>query len=101
MAQGQFNMADMMIPILFIVLMLIIIECMESPLFLMMLGILFMPVGLVFYSTGNYDTLFQAPLTYEPYLRWMIGAMLSCVSIAAFLRLAFIRRGFHEAVKET
>ncbi len=95
-------MSDLLIPILLIVIMLVIIEEMESPLFLLVLGILFAPMGMLFLSTGNYTTMFQAPLTYQPYIRWLIGGMLSSVSIMAFMRLMFIRRNFaNGAVKES
>ena len=95
-------MADLMIPILIIVVMLIVIESMESPLFLLMIAILWMPIGLLFLSSGNYDSIFQAPITYTPPLRWMVGGILSCVSIATSLRMIFLRRQLaSEAVKAT
>lgn len=95
-------MSDMMIPLLIVVIMLVIIEELESPIFLLMIGVLFMPVGLLFYASGSYTTMFQAPITYQPYMRWLIGGMMSGVSIAAFMRLMFIRRNFmNGAVKET
>lgn len=98
-------MADLMIPIIFIVIMLIVIESLESPLFLMLIAILFMPIAILFLNVaGNYDTLFQAPLgEYQNYFgyRWMVGGIMSTISISASMRMIFLRRSFAQAVKET
>lgn len=85
-------MPDLMFPLIIVAFMLLIIECMESPLFLMILGIVWMPVGVLFLTTGNYDTLFQASFTYTPQIKWLMAGIMSCVSIACFMRMMFINR---------
>lgn len=95
-------MADLMIPLIFVVIMLCIIECMESPLFLLIIAIAWMPIGIIFLGSGDYDKLFQAAITYTNSTRWLMGGVMSSVSIAASMRMIYIRRQLgSEAVKES
>lgn len=97
-------MADLMIPIIFIVVMLAVIESIESPLFLMLIGLLFMPISILFLNVAeNYDTLFLATLGgYKNYFgyRWMVAGVMSTISIGAFLRIIYIGRGFAHGVTD-
>jgi len=95
-------MSDLMFPLIIVVLMLLAIECMESPLFLLIIAIMWMPIGILFLGSGNYDTLFQATITYTDHVKWLMGGIMACVSISASMRMIHIRRQLgSEAVKET
>lgn len=98
-------MADLMIPIIFIVIMLLVIESMESPLFLMLIALLFMPIAILFLNVaGNYDTLFMATLgEYKNYFgyQWMVAGIMSTISIGASLRIVYLGKGFAHGVKDT
>ena len=57
-------MADLMFPIIFIVVMFIIIDSLDSGLLLFAIGLWCLPVSWLFtYSVGSYDALFAVSIT--------------------------------------
>lgn len=99
-------MADLMIPIFVIIIMFLLIDEMTSPLPIMLIGLLFIPIILIWaQAVGDYDLLFGVSIipykTTIPLYPVILGAVMATVPVMAFLKLIYIRRGFSEALKTT
>lgn len=97
-------MPDLMIPLIFIIVMFIIIESLESPLFLLLISLLFMPISLLFALTANsYTTLFTANIeAYKDNITFaaMMGGVMATVPLCSALRLIYLHKGWDEALPE-
>lgn len=97
-------MADLMIPIFIIVVMFLVIETLESPLFLLLLSLMFFPISLLFAaSASSYDKLFTADIT--PWknnivFASMMGGVMAMIPLSASLRLIYLHKGWGEALPE-
>ena len=93
---------DLMFPILFILIMLIIITEMQAPLALLLIGLLFVPISFLFaLSASSYTHLFTADITSfytDPYFYWMLQGIMFTVPAMAFFRLVYIRKGWDQAL---
>lgn len=91
-----------MVPILFIVVMLIIISYIDAPLVLLILGLLFIPIALVFaVNVGNYDNMFTMSLGTLKGSRiytYMLQGIMFTLPAMAFIRMIYINRGYDEAI---
>lgn len=95
-------MSDLMIPIIFILALLIIISETETPLALILIGLLFIPISFLFaLSVDNYTHLFTADITLVytyPQFKWMLQGIMFMVPGMAFFRLVYIKKGYDEAI---
>ena len=91
-----------MIPVLFIILMLLIISCMNTPIALILLGLLFIPISFLFaLSVDGYTRLFTADITAVytyPQFKWMLQGIMFMIPGMAFFRLIYIKKGYDEAI---
>lgn len=91
-----------MIPVLFIILMLLIISCMDTPIALILLGLLFIPISFLFaLSVDGYTRLFTADITAVytyPQFKWMLQGIMFMIPGMAFFRLIYIKKGYDEAI---
>lgn len=94
--------ADLMIPVLFILIMLILISEIDAPIVLILLGLLFIPISFLFaLSVSNYTHLFTADITaYYNYnqFKWMLQGVMFTIPGMAFFRLVYIKKGYDEAI---
>lgn len=95
-------MSDLMIPLLFILLVLILISELDAPIVLILIGLVFIPISFLFaLSVSNYTHLFTADITaYYTYdqFKWMLQGIMFMVPGMAFFRLIYIKKGYDEAI---
>ena len=88
-------MADLMYPILIIILMFIILDNLESGLLLLMIGLLFLPIAWLFsYAVGDYDKLFTVSIsayTSNIVYKTTLSGIMFGVPLFSFLKIWYMR----------
>ena len=86
--------ADLMIPLLVIVIMYILIEAIDSGIVLLCITMLWMPIAAIMANTaftGGYTELFGGTITATPISLNIIGLMAFTVPLFAIAKLIYMR----------
>ena len=91
-------MADLLLPLVIIIVMCLIIDYLDVIYPLMLIGFIFIPISFIFgyqVQDGLYDTLFTADIetyiTYIPGIQKSLQFMMWMVPLFAFVRIYFVR----------
>jgi len=98
--------ADLMIPILMLVIMYILIDAIDAGIVLMSIALIWLPISFMVYSTittNAYGTLFGATIANTPMSLTIVGLMAFTVPLFAIAKMAYIRKvviGEHQPKEE-
>jgi len=92
---GGTIMADLMIPLLILVIMYVLIDALDAGIVLMSIALIWLPISFMMYSTittNAYDALFGATIANTPMALTIVGLMAFTVPLFALAKIFYIRK---------